>query len=404
VDCGGHCTDCWVPQIVVVAGSMHTCVLMEMGEVRCWGLGSDGQLGYGNVNSIGDDEFPATAGDVDVGGTVVHLAAGAAHTCALMETGAVRCWGGGSYGQLGYGDDQSIGDDESPATAGDVDVGGRVVQLAAGAAHTCALMETGAVRCWGHNGYGKLGYGNTQSIGDDEAPVAAGDVNVGGPVVQLAAGGSHTCALLDTGAVRCWGYGSDGRLGYGNTQSIGDNEAPVAAGDVNVGGPVVQLAAGGSHTCALLDTGAVRCWGYGLYGRLGYGDTSNIGDNNEAPAEAGDVNVGGAVVQLAAGGSHTCALLDSGAIRCWGYGANGRLGYGNTSNIGDDEAPASTGNVNVGGAVVQLAAGGSHTCARLETGDVRCWGYGSDGQLGYGNTVRIGDNEAPASAGDVPYR
>ncbi|MBC8292718.1 MAG: hypothetical protein H8E45_06075, partial [Proteobacteria bacterium] len=79
----------------------------------------------------------------------------------------------------------------------------------------------------------------------------------------VAVGGYHTCATLDSGIVRCWGYGSSGQLGYGNTDSIGDNEDPVSAGDVNVGGTVVQLAAGLNHTCALLDSGAVRCWGRG---------------------------------------------------------------------------------------------------------------------------------------------
>jgi cysteine-rich repeat protein len=386
--------------VQLAAGGSHTCALLDTGAVRCWGYGGDGRLGYGNTSHIGDNEAPASAGNVNVGGSVVQLAAGGSHTCALLDTGAVRCWGYGFYGQLGYGNTSTIGDDEAPASAGNVNVGGSVVQLAAGDSHTCALLDTGAVRCWGRGHYGRLGYGNTSHIGDNEAPASAGNVNVGGSVVQLTAGGSHTCALLDTGAVRCWGRGHYGRLGYGNTSHIGDNEAPASAGNVNVGGSVVQLAAGGSHTCALLDTGAVRCWGDGTSGQLGYGNTSTIGDN-EVPASAGDINLGGTVVQLVAGVHHTCARLDTGAVRCWGRGHYGRLGYGNTSTIGDNETPSSAGNINIGGIVVQLAAGEYHTCALLDTGAVRCWGYGGWGQLGYGNTSNIGDNEAPASAGNV---
>jgi alpha-tubulin suppressor-like RCC1 family protein len=172
---------------------------------------------------------------------------------------------------------------------------------------------------------------------------------------------------------------------------------------VDVGGVVVQLAAGWEHTCALLETGVVRCWGFGVAGQLGYGNTDFIGDD-EAPATAGDVDVGGVVVQLATGGLHTCALLETGAVRCWGYGESGPLGYGNTSWIGDDEAPATAGDVDVGGVVVQLTAGDVHTCALMGTGAVRCWGEGVSGRLGYGNTSHIGDDEHPASAGDVPYR
>jgi len=279
--------------------------------------------------------------------------------------------------------------------------------VAVGAFHTCAILDSGAVRCWGRGDGGKLGYGDTNDIGDDETPALAGDVNVGGTVEQLAAGFAHTCALLDTGVVRCWGRGDGGKLGYGNTDNIGDDEDPASAGDVNVEGgnalTVVQLATGFAHTCALLDNGAVRCWGDGGYGQLGYGNTDNIGDD-EDPAEAGDVNVGGTVEQLAAGAYHTCALLDSGAVRCWGFGTDGGLGYGNTNTIGDNEDPASAGDVNVGAAVAQLAAGSYHTCALLYTGAIRCWGAGGNGRLGYGNTDNIGDNEDPASAGDVPYQ
>jgi cysteine-rich repeat protein len=403
MDCGGHCEPCREVDAMVVAGEYHTCALLETGAVRCWGNSGNGQLGYGNTNNIGDNESPVTAGDVNVGGVVVQLAAGEYHTCALLETGAVRCWGVGTTGQLGYGNTNRIGDDETPAAAGDVNVGGVVVQLAAGGYHTCALLETGAVRCWGHGGNGRLGYGNTNNIGDNEAPATAGNVNVGGVVAQLAAGGEHTCALLETGAVRCWGDGTSGQLGYGNTTNIGDNEAPATVGNVNVGGVVAQLAAGVEHTCALLETGAVRCWGWGFYGQLGYGNTNTIGDT-EAPATAGNVNVGGVVAQLAAGWARTCALLETGAVRCWGDGLNGQLGYGNTNTIGDTETPATAGNVNVGGVVVQLAAGGTHTCTLLGTGAVRCWGSGLYGRLGYGNTSNIGDNETPASAGDVLYR
>src|SRR5207244_379546 len=128
---------------------------------------------------------------------------GRSHTCALLEGGTVRCWGEGLSGSLGYGNVNNIGDDESPASAGDVDVGGTVVQISVGAAHTCALLEGGTVRCWGANL--QLGYGNMNIVGDDETPASVGDVDVGGPAVQLAAGGFHTCVVLDGGAVRCWG-------------------------------------------------------------------------------------------------------------------------------------------------------------------------------------------------------
>ena len=391
-------------------GGNHTCAVVDDGGVLCWGAGdlslfNFGQLGYGNLNGIGDNESPASAGTVQVGGSVNQIATGFEHTCALLDTGNVRCWGKGSRGRLGYGNENNIGDDETPETAGDVQVGGAVVQLAAGFEYSCAVLDTGAVRCWGRGFSGQLGYGNNNDIGDDETPASAGDVPVGGVVVQIATGVNHTCAVLNTGAVRCWGSGSLGQLGYGVTSfgvgnNVGDDETPADIGDVPVGGLVTQVVAGESHSCALLEGGNVRCWGSSLFAQLGYGNDESIG-NDETPDTAGDVNVGGVVVQLAATDFHSCALLDTGKVRCWGSGGKGELGYGNTNDIGDDESPADAGDVEVGGVVVQLATGSAHTCVVLDNGALRCWGDGSLGQLGYGNTNDIGDDESPGSVGDV---
>ena len=190
-------------------------------------------------------QFNVQVSDVDVQAEVTQITAGDDHTCALLNSGAVRCWGWAGVGQLGYGNGDRIGDDETPASAGDVDVGGTVAKVNAGEAHTCAVLDTGAVRCWGSGGFSNLGYGNTDNIGDNETPASAGDVDVGGTVAQIALGTFHTCALLNAGTVRCWGAGGLGRLGSGNNASILD---AALAGDVNVGGTVTQITAGKSHT------------------------------------------------------------------------------------------------------------------------------------------------------------
>jgi alpha-tubulin suppressor-like RCC1 family protein len=165
---------------------------MGNGAVRCWGLASSGQLGYGNTFIVGDYEVPASAGDVLVGGVATQVEAGFVHTCVLLDSGAVRCWGSAAWGQLGYGSVEYIGDDEPPASVGNVVVGAPVIRLSAGNSHTCALLDAGAVRCWGGASYGELGYGNIDNIGDDETPESAGNVNVGGNVVQIATGAYHT--------------------------------------------------------------------------------------------------------------------------------------------------------------------------------------------------------------------
>jgi len=219
-------------------------------------------------------------------------------------------------------------------------MGTTVEQIAAGYLHSCALTSAGNVRCWGDSYYGQAGYPGTDFVAED-AVAAAGDVAVGGSVQQVVTGSDFSCALLTNGAVRCWGIGNLGQLGYGNTNNIGDTETPATQGNVNLGGEAVQITAGRVHICALLTTGNIRCWGWGDAGRLGYGNETNVGDTMSLlPSAAGDVDVGGPVKQVVAGGSHTCALLVSGGVRCWGRGNSGQLGYGNTNDIGDTEVPS----------------------------------------------------------------
>ena len=408
-DCqGDSCVDsvCIELALDVVAGASHTCARLNTG-VRCWGSGVDGQLGYGNIDVIGENETPASAGNVDVGGVVVELSAGSFHTCALLLGGKVRCWGAGGGGKLGYGNVEVIGDDESPSAAGDVDLGPGLIVTAVttGRSHTCALLETGKVRCWGANDFGELGVENTLQLGAYQVPKFGLAVDLGETVVQVEAGAYHTCALLEGGAVRCWGSSEHGQLGYGHTENIGDeeDEIPELAPEVELGGVATQIAAGDSHTCAVLDDGIVRCWGNGYYGQLGYGNQNTIGDEDGEAPSMYSVDVGGTVVELVAGQRHTCVLLQDGVVRCWGSGKYGQIGLGNTHSIGDQpgESPALY-SVDVGGVVTGLAAGAQHTCALMQDKTIRCWGRGDSGQLGQQNLQHIGDDEVPSSVGPVP--
>src|SRR5690606_1869275 len=171
---------------------------------------------------------------------------------------------------------------------------------------------------------------------------SAGPVNVGGPVASIAAGWNYTCAVLQTGQIKCWGRGNDGRLGYGNVSWVGLFNTPADVGFVDVGGTAVKVDCGNGHTCALLDDGTIRCWGWGGRGQLGYGNPPNIGAN-EAPATAGPVEIGGLALDVMAETYQTCAIRDDGRVLCWGDGGDGRLGYGSISFIGDDELPVSVG-------------------------------------------------------------
>jgi cysteine-rich repeat protein len=399
--CDGATPSVCAPAIVSIdGGATHTCAALGTGETLCWGGGEKPlQLGYDydQWQNIGDDETPASLGPLRIEGTVREVAAGGRHSCALLASRALRCWGFNGEGQLGYAGRDYFGD---ATQVEDIHVGAPVKHVVASDLHTCALLTTQNVRCWGHGPC--LGYGTLDEIGDTETPESAGDVNIGGPVQQLAAGGAHTCALLTTGTVRCWGDNYYGQLGYPNVGSHSGDRTPADLGDVDVGGAVRQVVAGANHTCALLESGKVRCWGEG--GILGYGNDNAIGDD-EPPAAAGDVDLGVLAEGIVAGDYHTCALTAAGTVHCWGGrdGGFGATGYGTTHPIGDDELPSSMGAVNVGEPVSLLAAGGSHTCAVLPGSKLRCWGLNSHGQLGYAHQENIGDDEPPAVAGFVEY-
>ena len=391
----------------VDVGSFHTCVVLQVDSLSCWGLGEYGRLGYGNTEWIGDNESPSKYGNVPVGGEVKKVTVGNAHTCVLIGTGAIRCFGRGSTGALGYGNTNNVGDDETPASVGDVPLGGTATAISAGAYHTCALMSTGSVRCWGEAGSGRLGYGvgpnqfgNYESIGDNETPASVGDVPLGGTATAISAGAEHTCALMSTGSVRCWGEATYGRLGYGNTNDVGDNETPASVGDVLLGGTARAVSAGGHVTCALMLTGSVRCWGRQY---LGYGGNRTLVGDNETPASVGDVPLGGTSTAISVGHETICARLTTNNIRCWGDGGSLQLGYGNANNIGDDETPSSVGDVPVGVDVLEVSTADSHTCAVLSLARVRCWGSGLYGKLGYSSSGNRGFNEFPSSLPDVDF-
>ena len=271
----------------VAAGNYHTCVVMEDKTIKCWAQGTFGKLGYGNTSTV---VVPSSVGAIAVGANVLQLAPGFAHTCALLEGNDVRCWGRGNEGQLGYNSTDNIGDTQAPNTVGIVDVGGEVTQVVAGVYHTCVRFTDGTVRCWGAGADGALGYGNYDTIGDTELPSSVGPVSVGGSVVKLTAGAYHTCALLSDQTVRCWGRNADGQLGYGITDNIGDTEVPSSKGAVSVGGKVLDIDAGDFHTCVILEGAAVRCWGRNTSGQLGYGHTETIGDT-ELPHTQGPVEL-----------------------------------------------------------------------------------------------------------------
>ena len=346
--------------------------------------------------------------DCGVSPGVAEIAAGDQHACVRFHDGRLRCWGNNTHGQLGYGNTESVGDDETPAEVGDVAMGAPVLDVACGREHTCVILDGGAVRCWGFNNRGQLGIpAPTYTLGDDigdepaEVPEFLQDANVGGDAIAITATAWTTFVLLEDGTIRCFGQNAGfGTCGYGtDVFAIGDNEVPAFVGPIDLGGTAVSIDGHGDHACAVLDDGTVRCWGFNEQGALGTGTLDTIGDD-ESPSSIAPLVFDSAAVEVQTGLRHTCVRLESGEVKCWGQNTRGELGLGHVDPV---TTATAGGPVSLGGPVADIAVSGGHGCALLESGDLRCWGDAGLGRLGYGNSSNdVGDDELPSSQPPLP--
>ena len=385
--------------------------LVTVTSVSCCGVCMAGacvapRCGDGKIEGTeGCDDGNLTPGDgcePDCQPTrVLQLAAGRAHTCALLTGGRVRCWGANDQGQLGLGTTADLGG-QQPYQNDLVSLGGPAAFIAAGGDHTCALMADGSLRCWGANGHGQLGLGNTAALGDDELPSSSPPINLGLDVTAVAAGGDCTCAIFTDGTLRCWGDNTYGQLGLGTTDDVGDDEIPSQAGaQVSLGDTAALVTTGGYFTCAVLSDGHhARCWGQNARDELGLGTTTNLGDNELPTAVAPTAFPLSAtnpsmydLISIVAGELRTCALMQYGGNYCWGDNDDGGLGV---EGVGTDVTKTATGWGAFGWSEPgrRMAAGGFHVCIELADSELRCWGENKKGQLGLPNTDTVGDNES----------
>ena len=334
----------------ITTGAWYTCALRQTGTIACWGSNKYGQLGNGSERE-GGVLVPAEVGGIT---DATQITAGGAHTCALRQTGTITCWGRNRSGQLGNG----TTDSSSVEVQGITDA----TQITAGGAHTCALLQTGNITCWGYNSWGQLGNGTSGTQGlRVTIPLEVRDIT---DATQVTAGALYTCALRQTGTITCWGYNWDGQLGNG--QATNSSPVPVEVQGIT---DATQITAGGAHTCALRQTGTIACWGRQDVVAWGWhGDWEPVGVQGITDA-----------IQITTGDSHTCALRQTGTITCWGRNYSGQLGNGTTS------SPSSV-PVEVEGITdaTQITTGHYHTCALLQTGNITCWGNNGTGQLGNG--------------------
>lgn len=440
------------PAVVSVSvGAEHTCALLLSGTMKCWGKNSvsdaflgdgAGRLGLGDTQDRGADfavnDLPAVA--LGHGKRVAAISAGLVHTCILLEGGGVRCWGGNSMGQLGYGDMALRGHNTAtlPAALPDVVLPEAASHVVANGFHSCAILaQSRKAKCWGSNFISPLGYKPKSFFPFVTSPAqVSAYIDIPSPVVDIQIGTLHTCALAGAPVpkVYCWGQDSSvlppgpfisiknmaaggGQLGYGNRiGTVGSagtyisDLGPVPLRDA----PVVRLGVGMFHTCVLYSTGQVGCWGAnqlealdssnsrGMRGRLGTYDDTDYGFANTA-ADAPLVTLPTAAVDVCAGLNFACALMDDGVVICWGEGYLGIIGTANQVSPGGMHLGefwpwvGVQGGAKLGDRALSISCGAVRACAVLVGGALRCWGAGSSGGLGNGMVGQAGDDELPST-------
>jgi alpha-tubulin suppressor-like RCC1 family protein len=391
VDCGGDCAPCVSGQACgkhadcateaclggtcagiahVAAGSAHACAVLDSGAVHCWGANAAGQLGDGTTKAHASPApvtLPAKATSVALGDPASSDPT-LAHACAVLEGGAVACWGANDHGQAGIG--KLSPSEPKPAAIPNL---ANVTVLVAGGRHTCAVTG-GSLYCWGDNLRGQLGLGSHTT----KTEPALVPLNGGFPMAKpdhVAAGDAHTCIAGGFAPVACTGANSSGQLGVGDT----NDRASFTATNSNV---LSNVAAGASFSFGFTGAGGknAQAWGDNTTGELGTGQSpgSHASPNGVNGLSTALVVSGGSTPnQLLAG--HACAALASGGASCWGDNTSGQLGTGLP--LGQNPLPQAVPGLKN---VLEIAAGGAFTCALIKKGPLRCWGKNDMGQLGRG--------------------
>ncbi|GAB5368744.1 hypothetical protein AAMO2058_001346300 [Amorphochlora amoebiformis] len=399
-------------------GTAYMCVMNQAGMLKCFGRNDHGQLGIGTHRYMGDhanemgDYLPYV--DLGSGQYAKSLSVGETHSCVVLISGNIKCWGDGQYGALGYGNIDDIGDNMNEM--GDmlpyVPLSAKAKFVECGSHITCAHMVNDQVRCWGRGRLGALGQENDKNLGDNVGEIGRmKDINLGKSrhIKSLSVGNHHACALLDNHKVVCWGYGGNGQLGIGNNKNIGDDGDEMGPNLVyfkaGMNYTALAVTCGHSITCVVRSDWSLVCLGKNWFGALGAEKPNrNLGRYPDEVGKYISVTRLGPFrkpLMIHSGSNFQCALLDNGSVKCWGLNNKGVLGIPGVRFIG--RFPGSMGGslpeVMVNSPINKVLGniGGSKysTCVQRNSTCISCWGRGTNGVLGRGTTESVGLTDMP---------
>jgi len=346
----------------VTSGDTNVCAIRSSstvpptvtGALWCWGGNDYGQVGDGTFNS---ELLPVRIG---AGSDWNVVDAGNAHTCGI-RAGALYCWGAGADYRTGLA---SIDDVTSPTRVG---LDATWTKVSAGYRSSCGI-RAGALLCWGANNQGQLGIPAYRT-----APGASPAFT---DLAQVSAGHGASCGVRTDATLWCWGSGASGLMSDGTYL---DALTPVQIGvatnwsSVAVGGQIDDFGTPTDFACGIRTTGTLWCWGDGTYGQLGTNSTAP----SDTPTQVGVLTTW---TDISVGAATTCGIA-GGSVFCWGAGGSGQIGNNDVLNRLVPTA------ISGGGTWTSVSVGDQQVCGIKSDSSLWCWGSNNLGQLGIGSTV-----------------
>jgi prepilin-type N-terminal cleavage/methylation domain-containing protein len=363
-------------------GAYQTCAIGN-GKAYCWGYGSSGEIGNGENNHALKPLAVNMSGAM-AGKTVVEVSAGKWHSCARTSDNRIYCWGLNHAGQLGNGTKTNSNVPVAVNMSG-VMAGKTVTNLTSGDSYSCARTSDGNAYCWGTGGSGVRGDGSNADATTPTQVSLSGGL-AGKTIKQIDAGQNFTCAVGSDDKAYCWGYGYNGQMGNSTGGSgTADQMTPVAVSTSGVlsGKVISSISAGVDNACVRATDGRAYCWGLGGNGLLGNGSSSS----SYVPVAVNTSGVlsGLTLASVSVGEMAVCAQATNGRAYCWGVSARGERGDGTTTTSNVPTAVNVSG-VLSGKTINNVSTGSWHSCATATDGNAYCWGHNSEGELGNNST------------------
>ena len=336
-----------------------TCFLYKR-SVKCSGSNSNGS--FGNGSSTGLYTTPINISILNVS----YIAKSDGYfRCIIKENKSAFCYGQGDRGQLGNG---SSTNQSSPVAVINGSSGVTSIKLGL---YNGYMIVNGSLYSWGWNGNGELGNGTSSASSFPTPSLVSG---MGSSVSLVFAGHYNACAV-QSGALKCWGYFTNGR-GDGTTTPF-VNTSPYS---IPLLTNVVDGATNYSNTCVVTSAGEVKCFGKGAGGANGNGISSDI-STPYTVISSGATKISMGAVTL--GNNTVCAVVDGG-VKCWGYGANYAIGNNSTAN---QFSPVTT--IPASSGVIDIVGSNGSFCALFSNKSIKCWGSNVNGQLGLGHSSNV---------------